>query len=221
MTTNYQLAKLSQDVYSLSTTSINIVEKGETSKWNRVDSFTINQRGFSCAVYEKTSTKPLEAVLAFRGTDDMVDALSDDTEIAGLKMPPQAIIAVDVARNVKQKYPKVILTGHSLGGALAIIAGAHTGLKVVTFNAPGVLFGCVRSSYIELFSKKNKFSGLISTVKVCLVGNDVENIRSSGDVVSNPILLQVGKTNTYPAKCSNLNLLCKHEIQTLVDTLSQ
>jgi putative lipase involved disintegration of autophagic bodies len=41
------------------------------------------------------------------------------------------------------------LAGHSLGGALAIIAAARYKLPSVTFNAPGVMDSCVLSSTLK------------------------------------------------------------------------
>jgi hypothetical protein len=220
MVSNYQLARLSEDVYTFQADIVYISDKGVDHKWQRQEQFFTSQKGFSCALYERINDDgSKDAVLAFRGTDDLMDVL-DDVNIARSGMPRQAITAINIANDAKVVYSSLVLTGHSLGGALAIIAGAHANLRVVTFNAPGVLNGCVQSSYIKLFGEKDRFKGLMVTVKACITGGNVENIRAGLDLVSMPVLFKSGRTTTIKTKCSNYDFLCQHEIKTVVDSLS-
>lgn len=239
---NLQLANLCADVYSFATNIVNITDKdGKIYTWKRQERFFVNHYGFACALYEHIDVLGNSiAVLAFRGTEptDANDIFNDAMILVG-GTPLQAVKAINIANDAKLVYPNLILTGHSLGGALAIIAGAHTNLKVVTFNAPGVLNGCVQSSYIKLFSGENRFKGLLITMKSCLSGTNVENIRTGLDLVSAPILRQSGNTTTIKANCSYklpssrymplslkfstanaMYIFCQHEIQTVVDSLN-
>lgn len=114
--------------------------------------FSFRTTGFAGALFRRG---PAEYVLAFRGTDDLLDAL-DDAVIAAaaspscrlplalgcmfLPLPSQLSPALRAALNAEDgaRDRKMYLTGHSLGGALATFIGAAIERPVVTFNAPGV-----------------------------------------------------------------------------------
>lgn len=217
-----ELAVLCEEVYTLDK-SLVVIEgpMGKRSTWAKRES--TKELGFAYAVYENEEIRPPllkpEAVLVFRGTDDWVDVFVDDIRIAKLSMPPQAIQAVAVAQRLQSRYRELVITGHSLGGALAIIAGAHTGLKVVTFNAPGAMGGCYISAYMQLSAGASGIKRLIDVVKVCSGGHNIRNIRAEGDPVSIFLLPQVGTQESVISKCSKFDLLCKHQIRTVIDSL--
>ena len=81
-----------------------------------------------------------ELIVAYRGTDDLVDAIDDVTIFLG-KYPNQAIHAEKTLQEIiskRRNINSIYLTGHSLGGGLAsLMADAHN-LPAVTFNAPGM-----------------------------------------------------------------------------------
>ena len=78
-----------------------------------------NLIGFYAAVFTGNNG---ERVLAFRGTEDGWDLFADDAAIAAGTIPPQLIPALSAARTAGRVS---CVTGHSLGGALALLVGAR------------------------------------------------------------------------------------------------
>jgi len=133
-----------------------------------------NMVGFYAALYIRAEDGA--KVLAFRGTDDLWDGLLDDTTIAVGGVPPQAAPALIVAQSAgfnRSSY----LTGHSLGGALAIIAASHLGCPAATFNAPGVMDSCARSAPAA-------GTGFFRVLARCISNPRIMNKRINGDPVS-------------------------------------
>lgn len=131
--------------------------------------------GFFAAVYKRQDGCQ---ALAFRGTDDLADAFYDDAAILVGATPPQFHHAVAFARDA-QLSPHDAVTGHSLGGALALIVAAATNRPAVTFNAPGVADECARVAESEVGRN------LIAEMKnLCGGSQRVLNIRIGGDLVS-------------------------------------
>ena len=95
--------------------------------------------GFLGKVYRAESG---ELVIAFRGTeleDKQKRGLRNDINMACKNIPAQLQNAFTMYKQVKQEYPnaKITLTGESLGGTLAALVAAETGVKAVTFSAYG------------------------------------------------------------------------------------
>lgn len=103
--------------------------------------------GFKARLFKKGNTY----ILAFAGTEltndykkpSLKDAITDVRQAFGLddKEDGQFASAVSLAKDIKTKATinrkELIITGHSLGGALATVAGAKTGVTTYTFNAAG------------------------------------------------------------------------------------
>ncbi|HEY3853922.1 MAG TPA: Mbeg1-like protein [Verrucomicrobiae bacterium] len=209
-----ELAELCEAVYG-DDTSVTTDEKGGRAVcWSRVQRWS--DGSFFAALYTKKSAA---TVLAYRGTDDLAGDLVDDTDIAVGQIPPSARDAIQVAGVVSAK--NVILTGHSLGGALAIIAAARFGLPAVTFNAPGVMNSCIMANAFSSGSK-NGLAGLISLVGRCFTGSRMLNIRIDGDAVSSVLTsllsrsLQPGGAKSNPASQCGIDLLCRHSMTTCI-----
>ncbi len=108
----------------------------------------VPKTGFKARLFKNDDTY----ILAFAGTEpkdddenfDLKDIITDGRQAFGLddKDEGQFASAVSLSQEinlkVKNKNKKLVITGHSLGGGLATIAGAKTGADTYTFNAAGV-----------------------------------------------------------------------------------
>lgn len=92
--------------------------------------------GFRAKLYKKED----RYVVAFEGTnpEEKGDIITDVKQGVGLETE-QYKKASELAKQIK-KYlpPNTIITGHSLGGGLATLVGAKTGLETYTYNSAGV-----------------------------------------------------------------------------------
>jgi hypothetical protein len=127
--TVYQLATLANAVYNGATSVV--------GDWRLAEGYGDEQgRGFFAGLYGSGTLW----ALAMRGTNEAYD-IAPDAQIALGEVPcqmPQAEIAWQRAMRRNIGSGKLALTGHSLGGALACLIAAKSGLPCVTFNAPGV-----------------------------------------------------------------------------------
>ncbi len=110
------------------------------SDWRIIDSYELSSCGYYAVIYRNDNLNG-KTVLVFRGTEisDIRDWSNNVQNYLGFTSE-QYKNAVDDALLVKDALgDQVIITGHSLGGGLAIAAGLATGLETVTFNpaAPG------------------------------------------------------------------------------------
>jgi len=179
------------------------------ASWQRRTKW-INRVGFYAALFESGSGA---SVLIFRGTDDLWDGIVDDGTIALGGMPPQALAALQVVGSCASKQ-NLSLAGHSLGGALALIAAAHSGLPAVTFNAPGVMDSCVVSA-----RPGKGLRAFLQTVARCAINSRVRNVRIDGDPVSSFFTtgFQVGRgASALSAPQCGLDPLCRHGIRTCI-----
>lgn len=96
-----------------------VLQQPRPRVWRKA-AFAYNQVGFYCASY----TSDTESVLAFRGTDDFWDGLADDLVIAAGGVPPHVLAAFRTV-SAWAAPGASYLTGHSLGGALAILSASQ------------------------------------------------------------------------------------------------
>lgn len=171
-----------------------------------------NSVGFYAGLYSCGGQR----VIAFRGTDDLFDGLVDDVAVGIGVMPPQVIAAfrtVSAWAGASNTY----LTGHSLGGALAILAACHFNLPAVTFNAPGVGDVCVQIAAVT-----NSLESLMAAVSRCARNSRVRNIRISGDPVSSHFTTGAqagGNVTSYDSGSCGLDLLCRHGMATCLSAV--
>ncbi|RZL45097.1 MAG: DUF2974 domain-containing protein, partial [Variovorax sp.] len=111
------------------------------------------QTDYQGTAYQRLDTR--EVIIAHRGTESAKDGMTD----AGMVFNGHndqlnhAVAFTDRAIGIAKAYakedgytPSVSITGHSLGGTLAEITAARTGLHAETFNSygPGALTGLDR-----------------------------------------------------------------------------
>lgn len=87
----------------------------------------------------RTYTKKGNTLVALRGTNlpNLSDLEADkDIFFGTTRTNPQFMQAAYIAKKARQKYGKVTVTGHSLGGTKAIHAANKIGAQAIVFN-PG------------------------------------------------------------------------------------
>ncbi len=116
--------------------------EGNTEEFVVVQSYTESGDGFDAKVYYNTDNG--QYVLVFRGTQvfsasdwmvDLAQVLNDyiETDIGQYKK------ALNLAIDLHHQYgDNLQITGHSLGGGLAQVAGLATGLQTTCFEAAGI-----------------------------------------------------------------------------------
>lgn len=188
----------------------NAIWKRKQKWWNRL--------GFYAALYSRASDG--KNILAFRGTDELfTDVFIDDAAIALGGIPPQVAAAFEVARAANLSGDDYV-TGHSLGGALAIIAAARHGVPAVTFNAPGVMESCMEASVVF----PGAVGGIMKALARCIVGARVLNLRIRNDLVSSFFTTgaQPGKRiELSTSQCSAFNAKCRHGIKTCIEEVKK
>ncbi|MCP4106895.1 MAG: DUF2974 domain-containing protein [Desulfobacteraceae bacterium] len=119
--------------------------EGNTANYLVVQEFTDGWDGFDAKLYINTDNN--KYVLVFRGTQplspidwmhDLAQVLNDyiDMDISQYEK------AVDLAVALQSQLgDNLQITGHSLGGGLAQVAGLYTGLKTTCFEAAGTTSG--------------------------------------------------------------------------------
>ena len=115
------LAILSGDSYKTETSNINKKYKDDLSnKTFKIINYKEEENGFQAKVYKNDKN---EIVIAYAGTNPTTeqDLINDDEMLFGYR-PTQLGDAIDLYEKVKQENPdtSIDLTGHSLGGMLAI-----------------------------------------------------------------------------------------------------
>ncbi|MGN0014507.1 MAG: hypothetical protein ACI37T_03720 [Candidatus Gastranaerophilaceae bacterium] len=153
-----------------------------------------SDNGFSVTAFKN---KDNNIVMAIRGSDDVNDMVSDHQMIENAELPEQFANADEFYQKLKADNPtaKIMVTGHSLGGALSqLVAAKHPETFALAFNPPGTG---------DIIAKEN---GLSET------GN-IYNILVDGDKISNN-LSQPGQTQIIDAKTDKYgNTLHPHDIK--------
>ena len=121
-------------------------------------------------------------VMAIAGSDDLPDWIGANPSFISPHGPTQALTndvtaAAAILNEIKSLYPNanIVLTGHSLGGAIAQILANATGLATTTFDAPGV--GGLVAYFTSLTQQLSNFSAPS-------ISSPITNYRIYGDLVS-------------------------------------
>jgi filamentous hemagglutinin family protein len=157
-----------------------------------------DQRGWSgfgaSAHYNRAENK---VVISFRGTglSQLGDLLSDAGVLTGLSITQDQFMQAtsfynDVFSMLGGSFnnPTIVITGHSLGGALAQYVGATTGKETYAFNSAAVPASVILSNNIS--SSNNNIHVIRSTLDPVSLGgeatgalhltNDIVNVDSAG-----------------------------------------
>ncbi|MEZ4651829.1 MAG: hypothetical protein R3E97_24135 [Candidatus Eisenbacteria bacterium] len=133
MTTLLECARLCDAVYETNPSA---------AGWTRIgfhEAGYLPQSAFQGAAFQKAGT----VVFAFKGTSvasrsAVGDVVADLKLGIGMNTVQFDLAGQFVADTLIPDGNRVLLTGHSLGGAIAQIVGNRRRLPFVTFNAPGV-----------------------------------------------------------------------------------
>lgn len=200
MTTLLDLASLSEASY-YGTASVGVPGRLAVGA-STLRTWTLARSWTSGSMYGALYTDPASSaqVLAFRGTElsDLGDLGADGTLAVGWK-PSQADAAQKAVIDLVARPGggSLYLTGHSLGGALALWAQeVNTGARFpcVTFNAPSIPDGSSTRSVVAL--SKDVLDSL---------GRQPLNVKIAGDPVSGltgALHEQRGDTTALPAPAS-------------------
>ncbi len=153
--------------------------------------------GFKCVVISGNE----KTVLAFAGTDSLVDVAVDIAQAIG-GTPSQYREALLITGIEMSRHGQLILAGHSLGGGLAAYCSVYTRLRAYTVN-PAPLIGAVS---IPAFGQNAQITNyvaqggeIVSSSPGRNPGIDVE-VSSSGNIFSRHSLSNVGPSVGLPVK---------------------
>ncbi|CNF18870.1 DUF2974 domain-containing protein [Yersinia nurmii] len=135
---DYSLALLAKDVYKPTGANLDGFQRLSDADLIKVGidpaSLSDSVSGFQAGIYSNQQ----QYVLAFAGTNDMRDWLSNVRQATGYD-DVQYNQAVALGKTAKMAFGEaLVMTGHSLGGGLAATAALATATVAVTFNAAGV-----------------------------------------------------------------------------------
>ncbi|MEM7741238.1 MAG: hypothetical protein AAF225_10600 [Pseudomonadota bacterium] len=120
-TTIYNIAQLADDVYNANS----------EAPFNRVHYQNNPTTDFSGAIYDVPGFR----VVSFAGTDSLRDAVVSDLQLATGWLPEQEKDARKLLFRAYEGGRPILMTGHSLGGALCQILG-YEDVPFISFNAP-------------------------------------------------------------------------------------
>ncbi len=147
--TSQQYAELANDAYRNATPGTEVTFGGVTFQVREhVNHSGRGESGYAGTIYQRTDTG--EMVVAHRGTEFELSRngvqdllLTDASMVVNRRTNGQGDEAVALTRRAIElaggDASKVTVTGHSLGGTLAQISAAETGVRGETFNAYGAV----------------------------------------------------------------------------------
>jgi hypothetical protein len=117
-----------------------------------INKFNEDGTGFYAQMYKNDLTG--EYTLAFRGTDDIYDWISN-VEQGFSMLSPQYASAAQIGVLLNGCKEKVNIVGHSLGGGLATVVGLQTGFPTYTYNQADISQGMVDQYKLDVSKSDN------------------------------------------------------------------
>lgn len=184
-----------------------------TSSINQVDGYFQYNRdtaldpsvGFNAETFQDGN----RLVIAFKGTDAIADFLADGSWASGTPtsfLQSYVNTALAYVQSIAKDHPgaDIILTGHSLGAAVAELASAASGYSAIVFNAPGA------KQYEAFFGIPQKPTALANVLNYRVAGDQVS---LAGTQIGNVITL----ASTYPDDWANA--YTNHQMTTVIKFL--
>ena len=116
-----------------------------------------NTSGLKLALFSRSSSGKIEFTIAFAGTEDIKDFISDVAQLFGASS--QHSEATNIAIGLSSNFSNFEMTfvGHSLGGGLAAASAYATGRDAMTFNAAGLSPATIASLGLTKVAKVDAF----------------------------------------------------------------
>jgi len=137
MATNYELAQLAGAAYKPATTALPL-------GWSLLKQSNPDPSGYQGYAFARLDAagNPIEIIIANRGTEILTSQdRTADLQMAANQLPDQYQFAKQfleqVVNDPSNAGASITTTGHSLGGSLAQLLAAETGLTATTFNPYG------------------------------------------------------------------------------------
>ena len=201
--------------------------------WGRIG-FKRSGTGLTDAFQGAAFRKGNEVAFAFKGTSNARDLVADAKLAIGMNTAQYSGAETFVKSVLIPRGCQVVVTGHSLGGAIAQVVGNRQRLAFVTFNAPGVGVmsrnvgemaasaqlgtmalrgaGTVLSAFRHPMQAARDLASIFYWVKGV-------NFRLGKDVVG-CTGVHYGKVIEIPYSGGALDLLAKHKMTTMLEELA-
>lgn len=224
---DYQLALIASDVYKTEST-LNTKQYGKFRRFTEQDLRNVGLEhailqdeisGFQANLYSNGH----QVILAFAGTSDLADWITNAHETLGLP-DTQYAQAVTLAKQVYDCFgERMVVTGHSLGGSLATIAACATGTFAVTFNSAGLSEATLKRNNVDpARAKLHSENGSIRTYNMendMLMG--VQNLlQVLPEVLGHRLVLK--DPNNPSGRCSPINIpyfLEEHKMSSVISAM--
>lgn len=208
-------------------------EDPQVDGWSRV-AFKPSGSGWSDAFQGAAFRKGGEVVFACKGTSQKRDVLADLKLGVGMNSSQFSKAEKFIKQTGSCGAQTITVTGHSLGGAIAQIAGHRNKLRFVTFNAPGVaLYSrnvdqmaaslgvglAIRTAGTILSAVRHPMQAARDLKGAFRKANGV-NIRLGKDVVG-CIGVHMGKVVEIPYGGGAMDVKTKHKIGSVIAALGE